>query len=220
MPLALTYDEVLALNPCEVRWNEVSRALGGKEGWGNRRIDAAAARAAGVTLDDLIWVASAVARTDADVARRLRLWQADCAAHVLHIYEAQHWSTVPRNTIIAGRAYARGEIDDAALNAAWATAKKYIASISTFDETWAAARAAEGTTRAVADADAAADAFVWAIAAAACAASEDTTWNNACAASAAAEAAEKEWQFDRLVLWLSDDEPEDLPLPKWKGECA
>ena len=34
------------------------------------------------------------------------------------------------------------------------------------------------------------------------------------AAGAAAWDAEQGWQFDRLVLWFSEDEPEMLPLPE------
>jgi hypothetical protein len=30
----------------------------------------------------------------------------------------------------------------------------------------------------------------------------------------AAWADEEQWQFDRLVSWLSDDEPTDWPLPE------
>lgn len=165
MALALTYDEVKALGPCPDRWVEVSRALGGKAGWNGKKIDAATARAAGITFDDLVWVASAVARADADVERRLRLWMADCAAHVLHIYERTESSTAPRKAIIAARAFARGEIDDAARAAARAAA---------WDAAWAAAR--------------------------------DAAW-------AAAWDAEEAWQFDRLVAWLSLDEPDDYPLP-------
>src|SRR3546814_9974895 len=58
--------------------------------------------------------------TDADVERRLRLWLADCAARVLHIYEKTEASAAPREAIIAARRFARGEIDAAALATAWA----------------------------------------------------------------------------------------------------
>ena len=29
-----------------------------------------------------------------------------------------------------------------------------------------------------------------------------------------------QWQFDRLILWLSDPEPADLPLPARQNEAA
>lgn len=71
--------------------------------------------------DDNRNLVSAVARTDADIERRLRLWLADCAAHVLHLYERTEASDAPRRAIIAARQFARGEIDSAA-SAASATA--------------------------------------------------------------------------------------------------
>jgi len=115
--IALTYEEVMALQPCSKEFERVTRLLGG-EGWSGRRIDAATARAAGCTLDDLTWVAAFMAKKDPDVERRLQLWQADCAAHVLHIYEQTGTSDAPRKAIIAARRYARGESDDDARAAA------------------------------------------------------------------------------------------------------
>lgn len=148
----LTYDACRALQPCDASFRRVSRRLGGKKGWDGNLVTAAQAKDAGVRFADIVWVASVVAQTNPDVKRRLRLWMADCAARVLHIYERE----VPgdarvRDAIVAARRFSRGEIDDAA----WAAA-------------WAAARAAR------------------------------------------AMAAEEEWQFSRLVAWLSDPEPDDL----------
>lgn len=154
--IALTYDEVKSLNPCSDSFSRVSRLLGGKTGWNGNRIDAESARKAGCTFDDLVWVASAIARKNADIERRLRLWMADCAARVLHIYEKTEKSDAPRKAITAARQFARGEINAAA---------------------WAAARDA----------------------------ARDAAW-------AAAWDAEEAWQFDRLVLWLSDNEPDDWLL--------
>ena len=193
MPIALTYDEVKALDPCKDDFPRVVKLLGGKTGWNGHKIDAAAARRAGCTLDDIVWVASKLACKDAGIERRLRLWRADCAAHVLHLYERTGKSEAPRNAIIAARQFARGEIDE--------------------DERTSACAAAGAAT--------------WGVA-------QNAAWGAACAASwvalgpaqntakyaqnAAGSAcdAEETWQFDRLIAWLSDDEPEDWPLP----ECA
>jgi len=122
MKLALTYYEVKALKPCSHTWDRVYNLLGGDTGY----IDAATARDAGCSLDDLIWVASYLSRTDADIERRLFLWIADCLAHA--------------------------------------------------------------ATR------------------------------DAAAAAACAAAAEESWQLDRLVEWLSENEPEDWPITT--GEFA
>lgn len=152
----ITLGQLAKLDPCEGKLAEMREKLPKR-----RRITAQMARAAGVSFDDIAWAASAMARVDKDVDRRLRLWAADCAAHVLHIYEKSETNTAPRDAIIAARQYARGEIGDAAR---------------------VAARDAAG------------------------AAARDAAW---AAAWAAAGAAEESWQFDRLIMWLSDNEPED-----------
>src|SRR3990167_3492794 len=77
--------------------------------------------------------------------KTLRLFAADCAEHVLHLFEEEHpMDNRPRKAIQAARDYAIGKIDDAARAAALADA-------------WAAAGAA-----AVAAAWAAAGAAAWA----------------------------------------------------------
>ena len=200
---ALTYSDVKALSPCSDSFRRVSKLLGGETGWNGNQIDAEAARKAGCTFDDIVWIASALARKDADVERRLRLWMADCAARVLHIHEKTETSDAPRNAIIAARQFARGEIDPAARaaarDAAWVAARA-AARAAARDAAWAAARA---------PAWAAARAAAWAAARAAQAAA----WAAAWAAARAAWVAEEQWQFDRLIAWLSDNEPNDWPLP-------
>ncbi len=78
-----------------------------------------------------------------------RLFAADCAERVLPIVEKEHPDDDrPRKAIATARAYARGEIDAAARDAAWAAAG-------------AAARAAAGDAAGAAAKDAAGDA-AWA----------------------------------------------------------
>ena len=195
--IGITYAELKALRPCEDRLRASARRFGGARKWGSRKITAAEAVAAGVTLDDLVWVTSALARRDAELERRLRLWMADCAARVLCIYEskAPH-DTRPRDAIVAARRFARGEIGVAARAAARAAA-------------WVAARAAAGAAAGAAAAagDAARDA-----AAAGDAARDAAGVAARAAAGDAAGDAEEQWQLQRLVAWLSDDEPDDWPL--------
>jgi hypothetical protein len=83
---------------------------------------------------------------DPDCARRIRLFGADCAARVAHI------ANDPRSTaaIVASRAFARGEIDDAAWDAAWDAARDAARDAAwaaawdaAWDAAWAAARDAE-----------------------------------------------------------------------------
>jgi hypothetical protein len=117
----------------------------------------------------------------------LRLFAADCAEHVLHIYEKEYPSDDrPRKAIEAARKYARKEIDAAARAAAWAAARA---------ADWAAAGAA------AAAADAAGDA-AWAAAWAAARAAAGDAARAAAAAADAAGDAEQQWQGARLLEYL------------------
>jgi len=82
-----------------------------------------------------------------------RLFAADCAARVLHLYERKYSAdTRPRDAIVAARAFARGEIGAAARAAAWAAAGA-AAGDAARAAAWAAARAAAGAAaRAAAEA--------------------------------------------------------------------
>jgi len=135
-----------------------------------------------------------------------QLFAADCAEHVLPLFEQQRpGDDRPRQAIEAARAYTRSEIDqqqltaagdaawDAAGSAAWAAAG---------DAAWAAARAAAWAAAwaaARAAAWAAARAAAWAAAWAARAAA----WATAGAAAGdAAWATERPWQTERLLGYL------------------
>ena len=182
----LTLSALRNLDPCEDRIDFIAPK------WpDDKALNAIEARALGATLDDIVWAASALAKDNPNIDRRLRLWIADCAAHVLQIYEKTERSDAPRKAIIAGRQYARGQIGAAA----WAAAR---------DAAWAAAWDAAGAVAKAAARAAAGDAG-W-----------DAAW---AAARAAAGDAEEEWQFDRLILWFTD-EPEDWPLPERKESEA
>ena len=191
--IAITYAELKKLNPCSSSRNRVAKLMGGASKW-TAPITAQQAKDAGCTFDEVVWVAVALARENPDVERRLRLWVSDCAARVLHIYEKTEASDAPRNAIIASRQFARGEIDaaardaarDASWDASWVTA--WDASwVTTWDASWDAARDA-----------ALASAWVTAW---------DSVWP-------AAWGDKESWQFGRLIQWLSENEPEDWPLPE------
>jgi len=198
MPIALTRADVEALHPCEDNFCRVSDILGD---W-QTPVDAATARDAGCTFGDVMWVAVRMARRDPDVARRMRLFAADCAAHVLHIYEAFDTSNAPRRAIEVARRHARGEASDGELSDAWAGAHAAARAVSRAAawgarSAWAA-RSAETAACGAAET-----------------AAETAAWGGAWAAWVA-RAAEIEWQFDRLVERLSNDEPDDWPLPERK----
>ena len=231
MTPSLTYDELRALKPCSDSLLRVTKLMGGAKKWDGKKIGAEQARKLGATFDDLIWAASALALKNPDVARRLRLWMTDCAARVLHIYEADYPNDDrPRNAIIAARKFARGKIDDAASDAASDAARaaasdaasaaaRAAASDAASDAARAAASDAASAAARAAASDAARAAARAAASDAARAAASDAASAAAraaarAAASDAARAAEKEWQFDRLIEWLSTNEPDDYALPK------
>lgn len=102
-----------------------------------------------------------------NIERELRLFAADCAEHILWIYERDYPNDDrPRKAIEAARKFARGEINNAERAAARDAARA-----AAWDAAWDAARDAS-----------------WA---AAWAAARDAAW---AAARAAARAAETEWQ--------------------------
>jgi len=101
-------------------------------------------RGASVECDDKIVFAQArlIRRVDAWDERAARMFAADCAAHVLPIFEAAYpGDDRPRAAIAAARAYARGELD-AAARAAARDAAIYAAGSATGDAAWDAAMSA------------------------------------------------------------------------------
>ena len=158
--------------------------------------------------------------------RSMRLFAADCAEHVLPLFEAEHPDDQrPREAIAAARAFAHGQIDDDTLDAARAAAwdaAGAAAGAAAWAAAWAAARdaaraTAEGTAWAAwatardaawDAAGAAAWAAAWAAARdAARATAEGTAWAAwATARDAAWDAAwdaERTWQAERLATYLT-----------------
>lgn len=194
---AISIAQLNQLKPSPASGREVRAQLRGLDADKARRYTAADARTAGVSFKRIVWAATALARKDKAVERRLRLWKADCAAHVLHIFEREHPTDMrPRDAIRVARAFANGEVDAAT----WAAAR-----VAAWNAAWAAVRAAEWGAS-LAAAWAAGRAPEW-----------EATW---AAAGVAAGEAEEQWQFDRLIAWLSDNEPAPLDLPDLIREAA
>jgi hypothetical protein len=121
-----------------------------------------------------------------------RLFAADCAEHVLPIFEKEYPNDDrPRKAIQATRAFANGKIGAAAGAAARAAAGA---------AAWAGAWAAAGAAARDAAWDAAGAAARAAAGAAARAAAWDAAWD-------AAGAAEKKWQTERLMKYLKGELP-------------
>ena len=83
----ITISELNKLKPCSETGRRVRKALRALDPDKAKCFSAADARAVGCTYDDIIWVASAIAMTDDDVARRLTGFLNDNAKRVLHIFE-------------------------------------------------------------------------------------------------------------------------------------
>jgi hypothetical protein len=167
--------------------------------------------------DDLALIATLLAERNDDAKRRLYLWGADCAARVLPIWQYyMPGDECARQAIEATRQYARGLIHlrhasrlylaceaacNRASNACWRVP---------WDAAWDAGRAAAR--------DAICD-HAWeggspsraSIRESARAAAEAVARHYR---SGAAHAAERNWQFNRLIERLNDPEPADWPLER------
>jgi len=130
--------------------------------------------------------------------KALRLFAADCAEHVLPLYEKRYPDDAgPREAIAAARRFARGEITEAEMRVKRNAASDAAASdAAARAAAYAAARAAAYAAARAAAYAAAADAAYAAAAAAHAAAYA------AAAAAAAAYAAERTWQVARLSDYL------------------
>lgn len=138
--------------------------------------------------------------------RTARLFAADCAEHVLYIFERHQPSdTRPRDAIEVARKFANGEVAPASVRVAW-TAARNAAGPTSGTAVLAAADAAAGAASAgsawVAAENVTGDA-VWATAESAIEDVVRTTTVDA--AEAAAANAERRWQSERLVQYLTGE---------------
>ena len=165
--------------------------------------------------DDVLWALyNAVAGGD----KILRLWAADCAEHVLPIYEKKYPKDKrPADAIKAARQFARGEITEVASDAASATADDAAIAaadaaaiaVASYAANSAADAAASYAANSAADAAASYEAR-YAESYAVDAAASDAARAAANAASyaaiaAASDAAEVKWQTNRLIQYLNEE---------------
>ena len=110
-----------------------------------------------------------------------RLFAADCAEHVLPIFERQHPNdSRPREAIAVARKYAAGQVTPSELEVAWDAAQTAAQTTARAATAWAATEATAHAARA--------------------AAARDAAWDAArAAAQATARAAERRWQVQRLA---------------------
>lgn len=188
-----------------------------------------------MTYLDVMRLACARAISEREMARKVRLFAADCAARVVLLADSESQPTL-RETVNAARAFARGRIDAAAMAAAREPAREIAAraaekagamwavdrSTLPANINWSAALAASHATN---------HGYPWhwvrdatrnaatAMAISTAAASHGYPWVGGCtrvdewnAAWEAANMAEEDWQFRRLLSVISY-EPTDWPLP-------
>ena len=199
--LALTLDDIRKLGACDSALKRVRYRFIGQKGHIRARFgshSAADAVEAGCELADLIWVAERLASDDSNIRRRLRLWATDCAIRVLPIIEAACPSTAPRDFILAVRRVAHRSIGRQEYWDARNAANNMAVEIGLANGPKAAARAIASCGRfdEINCCTRMAQRAIW-----------WETGDRHC------EKAEKRWQLDRFVTWMSDPEPAPLPLP-------
>jgi hypothetical protein len=197
---SVTVADVIAWWPCDAYTERrITDLFAGRE-----RMTGEAILDLTIPVEDRFW---AVLHAPLLTEAQQRLFAADVAEHVLHLYERDYpQDGRPRAAIVAARRFARGEIGAAARDAAWAaagdaarTAAGDAAWTAAGDAAWAAARDAARTAAGDA-ARAAAGAAAWA---AAWAAARDAARDAArTAAWDAAWDAERDWQIDRCRAYL------------------
>ena len=133
-------------------------------------------------LEDTLWALEHVVDSGDKI---LRLWAADCAEHVLHVYTEKYPNdTRPADAIKAARQYANGEISDAARAAARAAASDASdVARAASDAAWVAARAASDVARATSDA------------------ASDAAW----VARATSDVETTRWQTTSLIQYLNEE---------------
>ena len=196
--LCITIAELDKFKPCAETGRRVRKVLRAFDPDKAKCFSAADARAAGCTYDDIIWAASAIAKTDDDVARRLVGFLNDNAKRVLHIFE----EAAPNDMRVRQCIQATDDwLADEITEDRWKEAAR---------DAWAARAARDA--RAAWAAWAARDA--WDARAAWAAWDAWAAWaaRDARDAWAAWDAEFYEWQFDRLIEWLAPEAPEPLPM--------
>ena len=112
-----TLNKIRDSHPCKGSWQKLLAHLGKTEADDEPLSFQTILESNG--LDDAIWCL----RTHSDDTK-VRLFNCDIAGHVLHIYQAQFPNDDrPEKAIAASRAFARGEVDNNELSAAWDAAE-------------------------------------------------------------------------------------------------
>ena len=200
--MTTTLNKIKAHSPCEDGWNKLLNRLGKTQADDEPLSIATIIESNGIS--DAVWALRAVEGKD----KEIRLFAADCAESVLHIYEKQYPNDYrPRKAIQAARDYANGvigkdELGDARA-AAWAAGNAALdaagnaALDAAGNAAWAAGNAAMDAARAARAAAKAARAAAKDAARAARAAAKAA---RAAAKAARGDARNAKWQEIELLL--------------------
>lgn len=143
-----TLELIRKQNPCEESWLELLKSLNKTKADSEPLELTYILETLGIT--DAIWALRSLKGKD----KEIRLFAADCAESVLHIFEKEHPNDDrPRKAIRAARDYANGFISSQELKAAWDAA--WAARDAAWDAAWAAKAAARAAAWAARDAAAA-----------------------------------------------------------------
>jgi hypothetical protein len=134
--MTTTLNKIKAHSPCEDGWAKLLLFLNKTQADDEPLSIATIIESNGIK--DAVWALRAVEGKD----KEIRLFAADCAESVLHIYENKYPNDDrPRKTIQAARDYANGVIGKYELDAAWAAESAAWAACAAWDA-WDAAWAA------------------------------------------------------------------------------
>jgi hypothetical protein len=152
--MTTTLNKIKAHSPCENGWNKLLNHLGKTQADDEPLSIATIIQSNGIK--DAVWALRAVEGKD----KEIRLFAADCAESVLHIYENRYPNDDrPRKAIQAARDYANGVIGKDELAAAWFAWGAFNATDAACAAcaAWSSAGAARAAARAAAESAAARD---------------------------------------------------------------
>ena len=117
--ITITLAKIRKHGPCKSGWAKLYKSLGGIKSYGLHTPVKFSQIAEGNGLDDAVWCLRSICP---EHEKEVRLFAADCAESVLHLYEKEYDDTRPRDAIQAARDFANGLIDDDARAAACSAA--------------------------------------------------------------------------------------------------
>jgi len=146
--ITTTLAKIREHRPCKRGWVKLDKSLGGIKSYGLHTPVKFSQIAESNGLDDAVWCLRSICP---EHEKEVRLFAADCAESVLHLYEKEHEDTRPRDAIQAARDFANGLIGDDVRDAAWDAAGDAAWDVACSAAARVAARIAAGAATCSAD---------------------------------------------------------------------